>query len=68
MTTRKTLLERINHYLSATGKSPTKLCSEAGVDHHVISKLKNGESITLRSIERLEDILALCQLADGKTA
>ena len=68
MTTRTTLLERINHYLRATGKSPTKLCNEAGVDHHVISKLQNGESVTLRSIERLEETLSMCQFSDEVSA
>lgn len=64
MTTRKNLIYRIDRYLAATGKSATKLCSEAGVDHHVISKLRQKESITLRSIERLEETLSLCQLCD----
>ena len=65
MTTRQNLIKRIDHYLKATGKSATKLCNEAGVDHHVISKLRNKESITLRSIESLEGVLATCQLVDA---
>ncbi|MGB6229484.1 MAG: hypothetical protein WBF53_05090 [Litorimonas sp.] len=62
MQTRDSLLAQIDAFIAATGKSPTALCRAADVDHHVIRKLRQGKSITLRSIERLEDYMATCQL------
>ena len=58
MKTRKRLLTAIDNHLNAKRISGTKLCHNANVDHHVIRKLRTGESISLRSIEKLETAMS----------
>lgn len=57
MRTRTQLLDLISRHLNETGMSQTKLCHLAGIEHHAISKLKTGQSVTLKTIEKLERVL-----------
>jgi len=57
MKTRTSLISRIDKHLADKSISATRFCHDAKVDHHVIPRLRRGESISLRSIERLEKIM-----------
>lgn len=55
--TRDTLLNRINDARKINGLSASAFCRAAGVDHKVIGHLKNGESVTLATIEKIESYI-----------
>lgn len=62
MQTRRNLIQRIDTYLKVTGKTDHALCVDAGVDHHVLRRLRAGEAISLSSIEKFEFVMDQCQL------
>lgn len=66
MYTRTNLLSAIEAHLIERRISATKLCNLAKVDHHVISKLRSGGSISLKTIERIEQTIKPAAAANNE--
>ncbi len=52
-----TLLDEIDNFLTASGMAPSTLGRRAVGSGHIVGRLRAGENVTMRTVERLRDFM-----------